>query len=254
MWMVERDVDLVISDIGGVLIDTFEAIVTVIERVAKENNFLGGKVENIYEVLGTSIENYIRAYLPDEHKNDNDTNTCLGAFKKSFPISVLHMLKPFYGVDQTLEFLHSQGIIIAVVSCLSKRSMNMCLSRLQFKGIRDKKHYERTEQDSNPIDEIAAEQDTNPIDKLVDKYGVSKERTVYVGDTVADVKLAKRAGVISVAVKSGILGQKDPQQLIDEKPDYFLSDLRGLPGVVLKRKISDGAELDDMSHFLMNFS
>jgi phosphoglycolate phosphatase len=238
MWMVERNVDLVISDLGGVLIDTFEAIVTVIERVAKKNNVFDGKVENIYKFLGTSIENYIKAYLTEEHKDKIDT--CYDDFMKSFPISVLHMLKPFYGVDQTLEFLHSQEIIITVVSCLSDESIDMCLSRLQFKGIRDKKHYERTEQDSEQVDEIAAEQDTNPIDTLVDEYGVSKERTVYVGDTVADVKLAKRAGVISVAVKSGILGQKDPQQLINEKPDYFLSDLRGLPGVVLKRKIYDG--------------
>ena len=68
MWTVGREVDLVISDIGGVLIDTFNAIVTVIERVAKDNKCCGGKVEDIYKVLGTSIEKYIRAYLPKRHK------------------------------------------------------------------------------------------------------------------------------------------------------------------------------------------
>lgn len=64
MRIVVREVDLVISDIGGVLIDTFHAIVTVIERVAKERKYRGGEVEAIYKVLGTSTEKYIRAYLP----------------------------------------------------------------------------------------------------------------------------------------------------------------------------------------------
>lgn len=224
MWTVSREIDLVISDIGGVLIDTFDAIVTVIDRVAKEKKCRGGEAENIYEVLGTSIEKYIRAYLPKKYKYK--TKICYEAFKKEFPISVLHMLKPFYGVDQTLEFLHSEGIVIAVVSCLSENAIDMCLSRLRFKEIRDKVSYKRTKQDSKPIND------------LMKKYGVPKKRTVYIGDTVADIRMAKRAGVVSVAVKSGILGKKDPQKLEDASPDYLLMDFHSLPGVVLQREVS----------------
>ena len=102
----------------------------------------------------------------------------------------------------------------------------MCLSRLRFKDIRDRVSYKRTKQDAKPINE------------LVKRYGVSKKRTVYIGDTVADIRMAKRAGVISVAVKSGILGKEDPQKLENERPDYFLSDFRDLPGVVLRREKS----------------
>jgi len=159
---------------------------------------------------------------------------CHKAFKKAFPIRVLDMLRPFHGVDQTLEFLHSQGVAIAVVSCLNMNAIEMCLTRLRFKDFRYKVHYERTKEEC-----------AEPINDLVKNCGVSKKRTVYVGDTLADIRMAKKAGVISVAVKSGALGQHDPQKLREENPDYLLEDFRGLPGVVLRREMSENARTSE---------
>ena len=51
----QEKIDFIITDVGGVLIKTDEAIFECIERVAKEKNIYGGSLERIKDVLGTKL-------------------------------------------------------------------------------------------------------------------------------------------------------------------------------------------------------
>ncbi len=57
------EIDLVVADIGGVLIKTDEAIISCIQRVVSEQGIPEGSVDSIYSVLGVSLKEYVRAYL-----------------------------------------------------------------------------------------------------------------------------------------------------------------------------------------------
>jgi phosphoglycolate phosphatase-like HAD superfamily hydrolase len=52
--------------------------------------------------------------------------------------------------------------------------------------------------------------------------------TVMVGDSATDVRTARAAGVMSVAVDYGY----DPEGLTTHAPDVLLDDLRKLPSVL----------------------
>jgi phosphoglycolate phosphatase-like HAD superfamily hydrolase len=41
------------------------------------------------------------------------------------------------------------------------------------------------------------------IVSLIEEFGVSPERTIYIGDTDHDVRQAKKAGVLSAVVQTG---------------------------------------------------
>jgi phosphoglycolate phosphatase len=53
----------------------------------------------------------------------------------------------------------------------------------------------------------------------IDKYGISKDKTFYIGDTVGDILEAKGAGVRSIAVT---WGWHNRDRLVKAAPDYLV--------------------------------
>ena len=214
-------IELVITDIGGVLIKTDEAIVSCIQEVVERRGIAGGSIEAMYEVFGTSIEDYIRAYLPPEQKAR--VAECYEDFKSVYPFDVLHLLRPFEGVDATLEQMKSRGMLIAVLSCMLRREVDANLSLLkfrQFDAVFSLESY--GEEHKRP--------DPQGILGLVTALHAAPDRTIYVGDTHSDIQMAKNAGVISVAVKTGAM---DNAALVREEPDHLVESFRDIPDEVL---------------------
>jgi HAD superfamily hydrolase (TIGR01509 family) len=220
MNSVLKRVDLLITDIGGVLVKTDEAIFSLIKTIVAAKGIPGGSIEAILKVLGTSIRNYVHAYLPDSYKHR--TEECYQAFCKAYPEQVRSLLKPFDGVNDTLHFLKSHGLIIVAMSCMSSDEMKTCLSSLSFQGFDITTSYE-------------GRPDPAGLQDLMARFQATPKRTIYAGDAKADIQMGKNAGVIAVAVKTGALGVHNPRLLEAENPDYLLERFMDVPGIVLQK-------------------
>jgi phosphoglycolate phosphatase-like HAD superfamily hydrolase len=66
------------------------------------------------------------------------------------------------------------------------------------------------------------------IRKFMKKFHASKKETIYVGDMVNDVQVAKKIGCTSVA----IVGWHSAKKLSQEKPDYLIRKLGALRKIV----------------------
>lgn len=201
-------VKLIITDIGGVLVKTDEAIIQCIEKVFSDNDIPLGSKDDLLSAFGVSIFDYIKNYLPKEFKDKADF--CYDEFKKIYPDKALHLMKVFSGVDETLLFLKEKNIKVAVLSCMIKKEVQQNLSLLKFNdfkvvfSLEDYGH-------KRPL--------PNGLNMIMQKLNVKPEETMYVGDTINDIKMAKNAKVISVAVKTGA---QDNNLLMKENPDYLL--------------------------------
>lgn len=211
-------VKLVITDIGGVLVKTDEAIIQCIEKVFSDNDIHFGSRDDLLSAFGVSIYDYIKNYLPDEYKEKADFY--YEEFKKIYPAKATHLMKVFEGINETLSYLKEKGIMVAVLSCMIRNEVNVNLSLLDFID----------------FDLVFSLEDyghkrpkPNGLEMIMKKLGVSKEETIYVGDTVNDVKMAKNAGVFSVAVKTGAQSNSDLER---EHPDYFFDDFTDLKDVI----------------------
>jgi len=69
------------------------------------------------------------------------------------------------------------------------------------------------------------------IVRIVEDSGIRREETIYLGDTIYDIRAAKKAGVHSAAI-SGPDGQQrgyhSRQRLETEQPDFLLDSLEDL--------------------------
>jgi len=216
----DRKIDLIVSDLGGTLVKTDDAIMTAVKRAAKELDIPDGYADPVYDVFGTSIWEYVRAYLPDGHKDRTDE--CHERFWELFPDEVLDQITPFDGVEEALRDLKSRGVRLAVLSGLRLESIESILSTLKFKdwdAVRSSMLY-KAEAGNSRAHGIAA---------LVKEFGVDPARTIYIGDTDHDVRQGRRAGVVSAVVKTGGQAVKHLDKIQAENPDHLLTawpDLR----------------------------
>lgn len=205
-------IKLIITDIGGVLIKTDEAIITCIEHVFKEKNIPLGSKASLLQAFGASIYDYIYNYLPQEHKDK--AQDCYKAFKEIYPQQALHLMHPYEGINETLHQLQKKGTRLAVLSCMIQQEVQANLSLLNFTNfdlIYSLEDYTHKRPDPKGLLEI------------LQTLKVQPEETLYVGDTVNDIKMAKNAHIQSVAVRTGA---QDNEQLQQAKPDYLLKSFK----------------------------
>lgn len=218
-----RKIDLIVTDLGGTLVKTDEAIMTAARRAAKELGVPKGYAEPVYDVFGTSIWEYIRAYLPEGCKGRTDE--CHERFWMLFPYKVLGRISPFDGIERALRDLKARGIRLAVLSGLRLEAIESILSTLAFKdwdAVRSSMMYPTESGDSRALGII----------NLVEEFRVAPGRTIYVGDTDHDVRQAKKAGVISAVVQTGGQAVKHLHKIKSQNPDYLLDSFTGLCGVI----------------------
>jgi len=211
-------IKLIITDIGGVLVKTDEAIIASIEKVFQENNIPIGSKENLLSAFGVSIFDYIKNYLPEKHKDKADF--CYNEFKKYYPSKAIHLMKVFPNIDNTLSFLKERKIKICVLSCMIKNEVKVNLSLLNFK-------------DFDIVFSLEDYGQKRPLPKglnmIMNKLNILPNETAYVGDTINDIKMAKNAGVTSIAVKTGV---QENKQLEQAHPDYLLEDFSKIKEII----------------------
>lgn len=218
-----RKIDLIVTDLGGTLMKTDDAIMEAVRRAARELGIPEGNADPVYDVFGTSIWEYVRAYLPEQHRARTDE--CHERFWKIFPYEVLDRISTFAGVEAALKDLKSRGVRLAMLSGLQLEAIESILSTLAFKDwdvVRSSMMYPAESGNSRAMGIMA----------LVEEFGVAPGRTIYIGDTDHDVRQAKRAGVISAVVKTGGQAVKHLDKIQAENPDHLLNAWPDLRNVV----------------------
>ncbi len=218
----DRNVDLIVTDLGGTMVKTDDAIIAAVQQAAAELDIGAGNTDPVYDVFGTSIWEYVHAYLPEGAKDRTDE--CHARFWELFPHAVLEMIAPFDGVEEALVELKQRGVRLAVLSGLKLASIQEILATFRFRdwdAVRS----------SMPL-KAAADSRAAGIIALVEEFGIARERTIYIGDTDHDVRQAKKAGVISAVVQTGGQALKHLDRIQAEHPDHLLDSWPGLCDIV----------------------
>ena len=218
----DRNVDLIVTDLGGTMVKTDDAIIAAVKQAANELGIGAGYTDPVYGVFGTSIWEYVHAYLPDDAKGRTDE--CHERFWQLFPEAVLDQISLFDGVEEALVELKQRGVRLAILSGLKLESIEAIAGLFRFKdwdAVRS-------------CMQVKAAKDSRAagIVTLVEEFGVARDRTIYIGDTDHDVRQAKKAGVISAVVKTGGQAVKHLDKIEAENPDHLLYAWPGLRDVV----------------------
>ena len=123
----------------------------------------------------------------------------------------------FDGMVDVLKTLKSKGVHLAIASGKGKESSDITLQRFGIASF-----FSKVKNGS-----LDGKQKPGDIEQLIQSFGdVTKEETVYVGDSPSDITDSRKAGIIAIAAawattaKAAELEKEQPDELFDNVLDF----------------------------------
>ena len=208
---MDTQIDTVLFDLDGTLIDTNELIIQSFLHTMEHYfpgqyerehvfPFMGPTLQETFEKLNpTKVEEMIQTYREFNHREHD------------------RLVKEFEGVYETVEALIRHGYKIGIVTTKIRETV--------LKGLRLTK-LEPFFPVIVAIDDVEkAKPDPEPIEKALKLLDSIPEHTIMVGDNHHDILGGKNAGTKTAGVAWSIKGEA---YLAQFKPDYMLQNMKDL--------------------------
>lgn len=186
-----RQFDLVVFDWDGTLMDSAGAIVRAIMAACRDLGVAPPSDERARHVIGLGLQDALRLAVPDLAPADYPRMA--GRYRHHY-LSSDHELTLFDGAREMLEWLATEGLLLAVATGKSRQGLDRALGH---SGLGALFHATRC------ADESFSKPHPAMLEELMEELQVAAERTLMIGDTTHDLQMARNAGVAAVAVSFG---------------------------------------------------
>jgi phosphoglycolate phosphatase len=214
--------NLLIFDLDGTLIDSKLDLVHSV-NAARALMDLGPLSEEIVSsYVGNGVPVLMRRALGPK-AGEADVTRAIDYFLKYYREHMLDNTRLYPGVREALDRLLAHGAKMAV---LTNKPVRFSRSLVDGLGLRD--HFFQV-YGGNSFGQ--KKPDPIGIETLLGECGVSRERTIMVGDSGVDVRTARNARVTACGVSYGF----QPETFVQDPPDLLIGDMMELAEYVLRR-------------------
>ena len=209
---------LVIFDLDGTLLDTIADLAESANHALKQLGYPTRDVETIRTVVGNGVNKLLFRALPDEEKTEENMMRMRTHFVPYYDAHNADLSAPYPGIVALLEELQAKGLRMAVAS-----------NKYQEATVKLVKHYFPMIDFVEVLGQregINVKPDPTIVFDILKKAGVSKEETLYVGDSGVDMQTAINAGVDAIGVTWGFRPRTEledfhPMGLIDQAEELL---------------------------------
>lgn len=205
--------ELYIFDFDGTIGDSRELIVQTMMDTFDSMGIMRPSVEACTKTIGLPLNDcFAVSAILDERQSEK----CAEVYREIFNINKKkEAVKPFEGVIETLNRLHTEGKVMAIASSRQHESLDVLIEDF---GIAD-----LFSMIVGGDDVKNAKPNAEPVNFILSKLGFNARQALVVGDAPVDVMMGRNAGAKTCAVTygNGSLGE-----LKDSKPDYLVNEFR----------------------------
>ena len=209
---------LVIFDLDGTLLDTIADLAESANHALKQLGYPTRDVEKIRTFVGNGVNKLLFRALPDEEKTEENMMRMRTHFVPYYDAHNADLSAPYPGIVALLEELQAKGLRMAVAS-----------NKYQEATAKLVKHYFPMIDFVEVLGQregINVKPDPTIVFDILKKAGVSKEETLYVGDSGVDMQTAINAGVDAIGVTWGFRPRTEledfhPMGLIDQAEELL---------------------------------
>ena len=210
---------LVIFDLDGTLLDTIADLAESANHALKQLGYPTRDVETIRTFVGNGVNKLLFRALPDEEKTEENMMRMRTHFVPYYDAHNADLSAPYPGIVALLEELQAKGLRMAVAS-----------NKYQEATVKLVKHYFPMIDFVEVLGQregINVKPDPTIVFDILKKAGVSKEETLYVGDSGVDMQTAINAGVDAIGVTWGFRPRTEledfhPMGLIDQAEELLV--------------------------------
>lgn len=185
---------LCIFDFDGTLFDTLKDVAKCFNQTFEILGFEPLDLDFYIKSLGGNINEITSIILKDENTPEN-IELVRATYEKIYYNDLKENTSLFAGMLEVLEELEEEGIILAINSNRKadsiKTFLNKHASNISFLDIQG--HLPNKPSKPNPYG----------VNTIIQKANITKEESVYIGDSATDIQTAKNAGIDCILVAWG---------------------------------------------------
>ncbi|TQV77445.1 HAD-IA family hydrolase [Aliikangiella marina] len=182
----------VIFDWDGTIMDSTDRIVNAMRKSAKNIGLTIPSESDVKGIIGLSMQACMDRLFPQA--DEEERAALLEEYRFQYVEGDNTPTPLFEGVIESLEWLKSHDILIAVATGKSRVGLERVLREV------DLLNYFHS---SICADEAAGKPHPEMVQRLMEGAGFKPLQTLVVGDSVHDLHMAKNAGVDAIGVTSG---------------------------------------------------
>ena len=214
------EVELVIYDLDGVLVDSTAAIVEAFEKTLNE---IGVEYveDSLMPLMGHGLIHILERVLPAEHRGREWE--LRDRYIHHYQVSDTRLTRLLPDVEETIRSLREKGYRQSVATNKTSSEAKRILMTLGVETLFDLV--------VGFLDVPNAKPAPDMILYTLEKLRVDKEHAVFVDDTAFGLKAGVEAGVNTVGILTGYHTRK---QLMEVHPDMIVDNMHGLMQLLLK--------------------
>ena len=193
---------LCVFDMDGTVVDSVADIAAAMNRSLATLGYKTYKTEEYCHLAGNGMEVLCRRAIPG--RTEEEVQKLISLYKEDYLANCCVDSAVYDGVIELLQDLKEKGMIRAV---LSNKPHD------QVMGVAKKLF---TPDSFDEIMGYTPKFPTKPAPDslfyLMEKYGVNKSETVFIGDSNVDIQLGKNAGVYTIGVSWGFRGRQELEE------------------------------------------
>ncbi len=190
---MKKPIQAVIFDLDGTLLNTLGDLRNAVNYALRRRGWPERTTEEVCAFVGNGIRNLMRLSMP-EGMPDDVIDAGLAEFYEYYSAHMQDETVPYDGIMELLRQLKADGKKIGILSN-KVHTAAVPLCRHYFGDLPDVIFGERPGVPRKP--------DPTSCLELMEKLGVTREETVYVGDSGVDMNTARNAGLLACGVTWG---------------------------------------------------
>lgn len=213
-----KDIDCLLFDCDGTLIDTYDIILTSMKHTVNELLGQSRSDEELMAKVGTPLADQMLFFLDGDNERVDEI---VAAYRQHNDSIHDEGVRSFEGVAATLDALAKAGYRMGVVTSkrhfMADRGLELCGIRSFFEVLIGSDDFPEHKPDPGPILEACRLMDVQP------------QRCAYIGDSPYDIQAGNAAGCLTVAALWGMFPE---DTLLAEDPDIAIGSMSELPAVL----------------------
>lgn len=200
---LNKDIDTVIFDLDGTLLDTIEDLQGAINYVLTKHGYPAKSYQEVRAALGNGIGKLVEKTLPSDllsSLSEAELANLVQDCKTYYEAHLQEHTKAFDGIYELLALLQSKGYHLAIVSNKIQEGVT-ALQKAFFASHITVAIGEQKEVKRKPAPDM--------VNEALRQLGATKDRAVYIGDSEVDLTTAQNAGLPCIAVTWGFRDESD---------------------------------------------
>lgn len=213
---------LVIFDLDGTLLDTVADLANATNQALAKCGYPTHPTEAYYRFVGNGINKLFARALPEEARTEENVQRIRTLFIPYYNEHNADDSRPYPGIVELLTHLQSQGIQLAVASNKYQQATAKLVGHF-FPDIRFAAVYGQREG-------VPIKPDPTIVNDILSETGISRARTLYIGDSGVDMQTARNASVESAGV---IWGFREEEELRTNGAVHIIHNAKDILELVL---------------------